>query len=151
MVSERYPSTYFRPCKLKNVNDLYSEFAYLIRIRFYNIESKFYNNIISKSKCRELIDGRYDNGRVIGAKELEIVLTDIDLKLILQCYDFKKYEILESYYSVYNYLPKQYIEFILEKYKKKTELKNVEDKKIEYALEKANFNALYRLLNDSYK
>lgn len=42
-------------------------------------------------------------------------------------------------------MPKEYIDFILEKYVKKTELKGVEGKEIEYALEKAKFNALYRL------
>ena len=44
------------------------------------------------------------------------VLTDVDVKYLIDCYnstsDFS-YEIMESYYSNYNYLPKQLIEFIM--------------------------------------
>lgn len=50
---------------------------------------------------------------------------------------------MESYFSKYDYLPKEFIDFILEKYVKKTEYKDVAGKEVEYALEKAKFNALY--------
>ena len=53
------------------------------------------------------------------------------------------YEILESYFARYDYLPKEFIEFILEKYVLKTQYKNVDGKEVEYALEKAKFNSLY--------
>lgn len=43
----------------------------------------------------------------------------------------------------YGYLPKQLIEFILEKYIKKTEYKGLKDKELEYNLEKAKFNSIY--------
>ena len=54
------------------------------------------------------------------------------------------YEILESYSALYRYLPLQLINFILDKYELKTTLKNVEGKEIEYNLEKAKFNSIYR-------
>ena len=79
----------------------------------------------------------------MGAEELEIVLTDVDLKFIFETYEFESYEFLECYYSIYDYLPKQFLEFILEKYINKTKFKNVEGKEVEYALEKAKFNSLY--------
>ena len=71
-----------------------------------------------------------------------MILTDVDLKLYLDSYNCS-YEIKESYFSVYNYLPKQYINFILDKYVLKTQLKNVEGKEVEYAREKGTFNSLY--------
>lgn len=40
-------------------------------------------------------------------------------------------------------MPKQFIEFILDKYILKTKYKNVAGKELEYALEKAKFNSLY--------
>ena len=40
-------------------------------------------------------------------------------------------------------MPKQFIEFVLEKYVNKTQYKNVEGKEVEYAKEKNKFNALY--------
>lgn len=74
---------------------------------------------------------------------LEIVVTDIDLKFIFETYKFDSYDFEEVYYSIYDYLPTQFIEFVLDKYVKKTQYKGVEDKEVEYALEKAKFNSLY--------
>ena len=143
MTTFKYPGTEFKKCSIKKIDSLLDCFAYLIRIRFKNIKCKYYNNFISMSKCKLIKKGSYDNGRVIGAEELEIVLTDVDLKFISKVYTYDSYEILESYWSVYKYLPKQFIEFILEKYVNKTKYKNVAGKELEYALEKAKFNSLY--------
>ncbi len=142
MLSNKFPSTAFRKCNIKTENDLISRFAYILVVKFKDIKTKYYNNFISLSKCRNIRGGRYDNGRIIEAKELEMTLTDIDFKFILKSYNCK-YEILESYYSIYNYLPETFINFILDKYEKKTKLKNVVGKEIEYSREKSNFNSLY--------
>lgn len=144
LVSEKYPASTFKPCKIKNINKLLPNLAYIIRIKIYNIESKYFNSIISISKCHSAKNIRRDNGRIIKADFIEITVNEIDLKLIKECYDFKKYEIVEIYYASKRYLPKQYIDFILDKYELKTKYKGVEGKEIEYALEKAKFNALYR-------
>ena len=71
-----------------------------------------------------------------------MTLTDIDFKIILKSYT-GSYEILESYFSNYRYLPKTFINFILEKYIVKTKLKNVEGLEVNYALAKNSFNSLY--------
>lgn len=110
-------------------------FAYLLVVKFKKIESKYYNNYISYSKCRNCRGVKIDNGRIIRADELEITLTDIDFLLILDSYKCE-YEIIESYYSLYNYLPKVFIEFVLQKYIDKTKYKNVEGKEVEYAISK---------------
>ena len=142
LVTHRYPSTRFMKCELKKAEYMSKGFAYLLVVRFKNIECKYYNNFISQSKCRNIKGGRYDNGRIIKAEELEITLTDIDFKLILDTYKCD-YQILESYYSKYNYLPKQFINFVLEKYVNKTEYKGVAGKEINYQKEKNKYNALY--------
>lgn len=142
MVTHRFPSTEFKKCYIKDLKDLSNRFAYLLVIKMYNVKSKLYNNFISMSKCRHIKGGKYDNGRVISADELEITITDVDVKLFLKSYEFD-YEILECYYSIYKLLPIQFINFILDKYVNKTQYKDVEDKKLEYQLEKAKFNALY--------
>lgn len=143
MLTEKFPSSEFKKCNIKNISQIIDKFCYIIHIKFYNIQCKFFNNFISNSKCLAIKNGKYDNGRLISADEIEIVLTDIDLKFIFESYNFEKYEFIEVYWSFKNYLPKEYIEFILEKYKNKTEFKGVEGKEIEYALEKAKFNSIY--------
>ncbi len=121
------------------------KFAYLLVVEFRDIECKYYNNFISASKCTNINKAIYDNGRIIRAESITITLTDIDFYFILDTYNMSSYKIIESYYSIYDYLPKTFIEFTLEKYVNKTQYKGVEGKEIEYVKEKNKFNALYRL------
>ena len=126
MLTEKYPSTEFKKCNIKSINQIIDNFCYIIRVKFTNIRCKYYNNFISYSKCESITSGRYDNGRVMGADELEIVLTDVDLKFIFETYKFDSYEFIEVYWSHKDYLPIEYINFILDKYENKTKFKNVE-------------------------
>lgn len=142
MVTHKFPSTEFRKCNIVKKEQMLKSMAYILVVKFKNISCKYYNNFISQNKCRRIRGGKYDNGRLIGAEEIEIVLTDVDFYFITATYNCD-YEILESYFSRYNYLPKDFIDFILEKYVIKTKYKGIEEKKLEYNLEKAKFNSLY--------
>lgn len=150
LVSYKYPSTEFLPCKLRDAKNMVDNFAYLIVVKFYKIKCKYFNNFISSSKCKNIINAVYDNGRIISADEITMTLTDVDFKFIIYAYNIGYYEILESYYSVYDYLPKKFIEFILEKYVNKTKYKGVEGKEVEYSKEKNKFNSLYRYVCNKY-
>lgn len=145
MVTHRFPMTEFKKCEIKDAKQMSKNFAYLMKVKFYKIKSKYYNNFISVSKCEDVSNCNMDNGRIIGADEITITITDVDFYFILETHKFEKYEILECYYSIYEYLPKEFIEFVLEKYVNKTEYKGVKGKEIEYAKEKGKFNSLYRL------
>lgn len=143
LVSHQFPSNEFQKCNIRTRNQMLKRFAYLLVVEFKKIKCKYYNNFISQSKCSKIVKGVYDNGRIIEADSITITLTDVDFYFILDTYKFDSYEIQESYYSCYDYLPKQFIEFVLEKYVNKTKLKNVEGLEVEYAKEKNKFNALY--------
>jgi len=142
MVTHKFPMTSFKKCNIKKVEQFLDIFAYLVKVKFIDIKCKYFNNFISQNKCLRIKGAKYDNGRLISAEEIEMVLTDIDFKFILKTYT-GKYEILECYFARYDYLPKEFINFILDKYIMKTEYKNVIGKEVEYALEKAKFNSLY--------
>lgn len=139
----RYPATEFKKCNIEKFEHMGKNTAYIIRAKFYKIKSKYYNNIISLSKCNYIKGSKIDNGRVMYADELEITLTDIDIHLVCKAYSFVKYEIVESYSSYYDYLHRDFIKFVLQKYVSKTKLKNVAGMEVEYMLEKGKFNALY--------
>ena len=143
MVTRRFPMTQFKPCDVKKREELIDDFAYLIRVQLNKVHCKYYNNFISGSKCEEIRGGRFDNGRIISAEKIIITVTDVDFKFILDTYDCNSYEILECYYAAYNYLPKEFIMFILEKYYYKTRYKGVKGKELFYAIEKSKFNSLY--------
>jgi hypothetical protein len=143
MTSFKFPMSEFRECHIKHASDMIKGFAYLVRVTLNNINSKYDNNFLSASRCKKIIGGRYDNGRIIKAELVEITLTDIDFKLILASYNVGSYKIEESFYSLYNYLPKELILFILDKYVIKTEYKGIKEKELIYNLEKAKFNSIY--------
>lgn len=143
LVTHKFPATEFKECHIKSVYDMSKRYAYLVRVRFDNISCQYYNNFISASKCQNLVNGVFDNGRIIKADSLEMVLTDVDFRFICDTHTYKEYEIIESYYSRYEYLPTQFINFVLDKYVKKTQWKGIVEKEVEYAKEKNKFNALY--------
>ena len=142
MTCFKYPATEFVKDNVKTISDMYRLYAYLLVVKFTNISCKYYNNFISASKCRYIRGGKYDNGRLISATEIEMILTDVDFRFILETYNCD-YEILESYSALYKYLPKLLINFILDKYVKKTELKGIEEEEVNYNRVKAMFNSIY--------
>ena len=142
LVTQKYPNSEFRSCNIKTREQMSNRLCYLLVVRFKNIKCKYFNTFISSSKCRNLRGAKYDNGRLISAAEFEITLTDIDFYFYLDTYECE-YEILESYYSSMSYLPKTLIEFILDKYVGKTELKGVEGKEMEYGRIKGMYNSIY--------
>lgn len=143
LLTHRYPARKFRKCNIKKLDDILDNFAYIIVIKLYNVKSKYFNTFISSSKCREISGASYDNGRILKADYIEICVTDVDLKLIFDTYNIESYDIIESYYSIYDYLHIDFLRFILEKYINKTQYKNVAGKELEYYLEKSKFNSLY--------
>ena len=142
LVTHKFPSSEFKRCNIKRVEQMSKRLCYLLVVKFKNVDCKYFNTFISASKCRNIRGANYDNGRIISASEFEITITDIDFYFFLDAYKCE-YEILECYYCNYNYLPKQFIEFVLEKYVNKTQFKDVEGKEIDYQKEKNKFNSLY--------
>lgn len=144
MLVEKYPSTTFKKCNVRNIKSiLYDDFAYIINIEFKNIKSNYFNNIISKSKAYYIENGVFDNGKIVSASLLKIVINEIDLKIIQEFYSFDDYNILEIYYANKSYLPYELLDFILDKYHNKTAYKNVSGKEYLYSIEKSKFNSLY--------
>lgn len=143
MVTSKFPMSEFKECHIKTVDDMIENYAYLLKVTFHNLKCKYYNNFISASKCENIVGALFDNGRIVSAKEVTITITDIDFRFFLDVYDIESYEINESYYAIYKYLPKKFINFILEKYVNKTKFKNVKGKELDYVKEKNKFNSLY--------
>ena len=143
MVTNKFPMTEFSECHISKVEDMIPTCAYLVQVRLENISCKYYNNFISASKCNNIVGALIDNGRIIKAKEVLITLTDVDFRFIMDTYNVEHYEIIKSCYALYKYLPKKFINFILQKYINKTKFKNVAGKELDYAKEKNKFNSLY--------
>lgn len=120
--------------------------ACLMRIAFKNIRLRDPLDgcpYIPKHKCRNLTHHYNDNGRILWADFLEISLTDIDLKIILQQYKFDAAAIHDFYHCRYGKLPKALRDVIIKYYQDKTELKGVAGQELFYGLQKGKLNSIY--------
>ena len=142
LVTCKFPSSEFRKCNITKLSQMSRRLCYLLRVKFTNIKCKYLNNFISASKCKNIRGAKYDNGRIIEATELEMTLTDIDFYFILDTY-VCNYKIEECYFATYNYLPKVFINFVLDKYENKTKYKDDKEHELDYQKEKNKFNSLY--------
>ena len=98
---------------------------------------------IPVSKCRPLLNPWEDNGRVLSADYLEIAVTDVDLLIILEQYEYDEIAFYSVAYSRYRYLPDPLRELIRKYYREKTALKGVKEMKIYYDRVKELINSLY--------
>lgn len=147
MLSERFPMSRFRPIKVENdahFKQLCADYAVLFNIKFENIRPKIrQENYISESKCIDLKNPVINNGRIVEADSLSMVLTEIDLGIINQCYEYDSYMLSNVKYAHKDYLPKAIIESVLQLYQDKTELKDVQGSEAEYMLAKGMLNSIY--------
>ena len=148
MISEKYPMSKGMPYRINSNNDvlelLHNDYAFILDVTLYNVTSKFlYEHIISYSKCRNVINAKVDNGRIIAADKITITCTDIDFKNFAKFYSWKKTEYGACYIYKKDYLPKPIIEIILQLYNDKTKLKGVEGKDKEYLHAKELLNSMY--------
>lgn len=120
--------------------------ACLMRVSFTNIRLRDPLDgcpYIPKHKCRNLSKCYNDNGRILWAEYLELSLTDIDFRLIMDQYDFDTMSVSDFYHCRYGRLPKSMRDVISKYYQDKTELKNVAGQELYYMMAKARLNSVY--------
>lgn len=149
MVSSYFPMSTGR--FLGNVNNIkhfkafLKNYCCLFTATFYNIYQIFeYESYISLSKCLSITDDYIvQNGRVCEASCLTINLTELDFDIIDKVYDWSEVRITNMRVYDRGYLPKEFIESILELYQAKTTLKGDVDKLIDYMVKKGMLNSAY--------
>lgn len=120
--------------------------ACLFRASVYNITPKIIaEHPISASHCRNIVNAVVDNGRIVSADALEITVNEVDWQVMLQYYNFD-YEITDLRFAYKRYLPRQFVETLIELYETKTQLKGVADRAEDYMLAKNQFNAAYGMM-----
>jgi len=98
-----------------------------------------------------------DNGRYIsGLEAIRLTLFGIEWDIVKRQYDFDDAIILSGYFCRKGYLPDIIRRFVLDLYAKKTELKGIPEKAVEYALAKTYVNGVFGMaytnpVRDLYK
>lgn len=128
----------------KPFDELCKKYCVVCDIEFIGLKPKvYYENYISESKCVILENSIVNNGRVFSADRLVTTITDIDWRIIKQCYTWDKVGIKNIYRYYRGYLPKDIILAILKLYEDKTTLKGVEGMEVEYLNSKGMLNSVY--------
>lgn len=148
MLAEKYPMS--KPIKVdlrkENFEELVEneDVGLMFDIKIKGLHSKLtYESYLSESKCFSQKNAIVNNGRIYQADEIITTITDIDYKILKQCYSWDSVEIANCYKFYMQYLPKPIIESILELYQNKTTLKGVEGYEVEYLLSKGMLNSVY--------
>lgn len=135
----------------------YNKMALLMRVAFQNLRLKddyISMPYISYSKINNSFDlkeiAKKDNGRYMSTLDkdawVDITITDIDLRIILDQYDFDDFLCVEAYGSVYGPFPEPIRQLAIKYYRAKTELKNVEGQEVYYQQSKELLNSLYGMM-----
>lgn len=143
MIAEKYPmSAWAYVGKKIPPTDRFENYAYIMHIKFGQLNSISFNTYIQASKVvgKGMI---FDNGRIIKAEELSMFMTEQDFITISNNYEWDSIECLACYQSKKDYLPKELTEYILELYANKTELKDIAEKEDLYLQSKQYINSMF--------
>lgn len=139
------------PQTIKNRAQLFEyadKFAFFGLFEFTDIDSKFeYDYYLSESKVVELSDdAEVFNGRIVSAGHFKTALSHIDFKTLMYCYSVGTIRVLRLFIYRKGYLPKPYIEAVLDRYGNKTKLKGVAGREEDYMASKRDTNSLFGML-----
>lgn len=126
-------------------------------VTFHNLKPRIdYEFYISKSKCfdfatkivngKTVIDGIFDNGRVVSARRLTTSITELDFEIISKVYTWDAMEIGACYTYTRGRLPSDFVKIIADLYQAKNTLKGVDGFEKEYLLKKEDLNSLYGMM-----
>lgn len=147
MVAEKYPMSSGVKINIKTEQQfrfVLSKFCCVFDIEFTNIfATQTQDNPISASKCFIKENACENNGRIVGAQRIVMTITDVDFGVIEKFYRWESMRLGDMYCYKKEYLPTDFVKSILYLYEKKTKLKGVVGKEVEYLNSKEMLNSCY--------
>ena len=152
-ISSSYPSVMLTeefPYEFHESNPLNLKYAIrygkacLFKIALFDVklkDSAWGNPYLSFDKCDNIINAKYDNGRILECEQCCTWITEQDFSIIISEYDFS-YKVLKLYTANKKPLPKEFRELLFKMYVHKTELKGAGDD-YAYTKYKNMVNAVY--------
>lgn len=143
MIAEKYPMTPWVTAGYEIKEEMFDDYAFIFHIKFSQLNTKSFNTYLQYSKTIDSEGTILDNGRILHADMVEIIVTEQDYITIKNNYEWEEIEVIESYKSYKDYLPYDFIMYILELYGNKTSLKDVEGMEELYMQSKQYINSLF--------
>ena len=144
MLAEKYPMTPWFPHYTKEIppDSEFTNSAFIFHLCLNIVKCKTWNTYLQASKCNAK-NIHYDNGRILSADSVELWCTEQDWLIIRETYEWESMQILACYKSRKAYLPKPFLEYILELYRNKTTLKGIPEQEDLYMQSKQYINSLF--------
>lgn len=147
LIAFKYPAERFysvKNCKIREILLDSESYAYTFKLCAMGVKLK--NDKIpmpplQASKAVKLINEVSDNGRILCCDYIEIYLTEIDLQVISEFYDFDYELCIDVKRAVKDYLPRWFTDLVFEFYKNKTQYKGGDP--VLYSIAKSLLNSLY--------
>ena len=150
MMMNLYPvGKFFKISAATFYNRDMSEFAMLIECRFENLVyiGDNGNPYVPYSRCKAVSKNRVlDNGRILRADLVEMVVTDIDLEIINQEYSKTGFYVKEVWAAKYGPLPKEFKMVLMDYFRAKTKLDGDPAAYYEYSKAKNRLNSAYGMM-----
>lgn len=144
MLGKKYPMTkFFRLLPRHLDTHPATHYALLYTIKLVDIECRYYNAYIPSYKVLSGHNIYCSAGRVFKADYVVLMINDVDLEVIRHAYDIRQEVVQECYAASKDYLPEEFIEFVLTLYGNKTTLKGVEGQENFYQKQKQMLNAMF--------
>lgn len=146
LVNMPYPVKPFEKDPATKIDDLLDGFPYVMCVDFFGVSliDPFWGcPYLSIHKCYNLQGAINDNGRVVQAVRFQTWLTDIDLEIVKQQYQWENAVITACYRSEYGLLPKAMKNVTMDYYERKTKLKGVSGQEVYYMKAKNKLNSIY--------
>ena len=146
MMQEYFPAGPPVWCEIKKQADLdyyMQNYCTVMEVEYYNIRTTAPDPYISVAKTKARYNITNDNGRVLDAEYVRLVITEIDYHIIKSEYTYDSIKVLRSFYFERRPLPVPIRQTLAQYYRGKTELKGVEGAEYEYAKCKELLNAIY--------
>lgn len=146
LLYSKYPRGKFFEVPFKTIDAILKQsdsYAFMIKLILKDVRLKDYGEpmpLLQAYKCNPSFNAVVDNGRVLECKFAEIAVTEIDLQMLKEQYNFD-YVITKCYCTTKDYLPEWFRDYVLKCYKDKSELKGGDP--VKYAIAKGKLNSLY--------
>lgn len=159
LINNNYPIGPFHKIEdttnlLNDLNHITKLYCLLVRIRIVNYKYIGTCGVPYIARAKTLLpisaipETVEDNGRIYSGTIAELVLTDIDLKILLRDYQIEHVVVVEAYQSLKGKLPEELRSVVLDYYKRKTLLKHSTDPDdlYNYAKAKEYLNSTYGMM-----
>lgn len=146
---DMYPMSAPKHCVINSVSQLKemcNKYCCVFTITLHDVMPKhWFDFYLSASKCDIHGVRNISNGRIVSCTQLTTTITNVDYEIIeyMYKYDYNRIYISDFIYFEKDYLPTPFVNAMLDLYQKKTELKDVAGKEIEYGTVKENQNSFY--------